>query len=100
MIHQVDRELIERLVEENQMHSRFHMIYNEEGTAYLNLPAGTIRRKPLDAISSDLTSEKLSAICGNIDYVSDNYLIEIGLLYEFRELIDRIEEIWKDYLTK
>jgi hypothetical protein len=31
---------------------------------------------------------------------SDNYLIEMGLLYEFRELIDRIEEIRKDYLTK
>jgi hypothetical protein len=30
----------------------------------------------------------------------DHYLNEMTLLYEFRELIDRIEEIWKDYLTK
>jgi hypothetical protein len=29
----------------------------------------------------------------------DQYLNEMTLLYEFRELIDRIEEIWKEYLT-
>jgi hypothetical protein len=27
------------------------------------------------------------------------YLNEMTLLYEFRELIDRIGEIWKDYFT-
>jgi hypothetical protein len=30
---------------------------------------------------------------------SDDYLNEMALLYEFKELINRIEEIWKDYLT-
>jgi len=29
-----------------------------------------------------------------------HYLNEMTLLYEFREVIDQIEEIWKDYLTK
>jgi hypothetical protein len=30
----------------------------------------------------------------------EDYLNEMTLLHEFRELINRIEEIWKDYLTK
>jgi hypothetical protein len=30
----------------------------------------------------------------------DQYLNEMILLYEFRELIDRVEEIWKEYLSK
>jgi hypothetical protein len=30
----------------------------------------------------------------------DRYLNEMTLLYEFRDLMDQIEEIWKDYLTK
>jgi hypothetical protein len=30
----------------------------------------------------------------------DDHLREMTLLYEFRDLMDRIEEIWKDYLTK
>jgi hypothetical protein len=30
----------------------------------------------------------------------NQYLHEMTLLYEFRDVIHRIEEIWKDYLTK
>jgi hypothetical protein len=30
----------------------------------------------------------------------DQYLNEMTLLYEFRELTERFEEIWKEYLTK
>jgi hypothetical protein len=30
----------------------------------------------------------------------EGYLNEMTLLYEFRELIDRIGEIWKDYFVK
>jgi hypothetical protein len=29
----------------------------------------------------------------------DDYLNGMTLLYEFRELINRIEEVWKGYLT-
>jgi hypothetical protein len=28
----------------------------------------------------------------------DDYLGEITFLYEFREVVSRMEEIWKDYL--
>jgi len=30
----------------------------------------------------------------------DNYLNEITFLYEFREVLDRMEEIWKDYFVE
>jgi hypothetical protein len=30
----------------------------------------------------------------------DQYLNEMTLLYEFRDVINQIEEIWKDYLTQ
>ena len=30
----------------------------------------------------------------------DNYLNEITFFYEFREILDRIKEIWEDYLMK
>jgi hypothetical protein len=30
----------------------------------------------------------------------DQYLNEMTLLYEFRDVIDRIEEVWKDYFTR
>jgi hypothetical protein len=30
----------------------------------------------------------------------DQYLNEIALLYEFRDVMSRIEEVWKDYLIK
>jgi hypothetical protein len=30
----------------------------------------------------------------------DDYLNEITFLYEFRDVVNRVEKIWKDYLTK
>ena len=81
------------------LHGRF---YDEEGTAHLNLPIGIHKAK---TIGCDKLRPNLRKSCRRFVEIStavssDNYLIEIGLLYEFRELIDRIEEIWKDYLTK
>jgi hypothetical protein len=81
------------------LHGRF---YDEEGTAHLNLPIGTHKAK---TIGCDKLRPNLRKSCRRFVEIStavssDNYLIEIGLLYEFRELIDRIEEIWKDYLMK
>ena len=81
------------------LHGRF---YDEEGTAHLNLPIGIHKAK---TIGCDEPRPNLRKSCRRFVEIStavspDNYLIEMGLLYEFRELIDRIEEIWKDYLTK
>jgi hypothetical protein len=81
------------------VHRRF---YDEEGTAHLNLPIGIHKAK---TIGCDKLRPNLRKSCRRFVEIStaassDNYLIEMGLLYEFRELIDRIEEIRKDYLTK
>ena len=80
------------------LHGRF---YDEAGTAYVNLPAET----QVTTIGCDKLRPGLRKSCRRFVETSravslEDYLNEMTLLYEFRELIDRIEEIWKDYLTK
>ena len=81
------------------LHGRF---YDEEGTAYLNLPIGIHKAKTIgcDELRPNLRKSCRRFVEISTAVSSENYLIEMGLLYEFRELIDRIEEVWKDYLTK
>ncbi len=81
------------------LHGRF---YDEEGTAHLNLPIGIHKA---ETIGCDKLRPNLRKSCRRFVEIStaassDNYLIEMGFLYEFRELSNRIEEIWKDYLIK
>jgi hypothetical protein len=105
MIRQAVDEEIDRAIQLRKnkcircLHGRF---YDEEGTAHLNLPIGIHKAK---TIGCDEFRPNLRKSCRRFVEIStaassDNYFIEMGLLYEFRELIDRIEEIWKDYLTK
>jgi hypothetical protein len=80
------------------LHGRF---YDETGTAHVNLPVKT-RAK---TIGCDKLRPNLRKSCKRFVEISmadslDTYLNKMTLLYEYRELIDRIEEIWKDYLTK
>jgi hypothetical protein len=81
------------------LHGRF---YDEEGIAYMNLPIGLHRAQ---RIGCDKLRPSLRKSCRRFVEMSktsslDNYLNEMTLLYEFREMIDGIEEIWKDYFTK
>jgi len=81
------------------LHGRF---YDEEGTAHLNLPVGVHRAQ---AIGCDKLRPNLRKSCRRFVETSrtislEDYLNEMTLLYEFRELIDQIEEIWKGYLKK
>lgn len=81
------------------LHGRF---YDEEGAAYINLPIGIHRAQ---TIGCDKLRPNLKKSCRRFVEISmtaslDDYLSEMGLLYEFKEFINRIEEIWKDYLTK
>jgi hypothetical protein len=81
------------------LHGRF---YDEEGTAHLNLPVGIHR---VQTIGCDKLRQNLRKSCRRFVETSrtislGDYLNEMTLLYEFRELIDRIEEIWKGYLIK
>jgi hypothetical protein len=80
-------------------HGRF---YDEEGTAHLNLPVGVHRAQ---TIGCDKLRPNLRKSCRRFVETSrtislEDYLNEMTLLYEFRELIDQIEEIWKGYLKK
>ena len=80
------------------LHGRF---YDEEGTAHLNLPVGVHRAQ---TIGCDKLRPNLRKSCRRFVETSrtislEDYLNEMTLLYEFRELIDQIEEIWKGYLT-
>ena len=104
MIHQAVDEEIDRAIELRKtrcircLHGRF---YDETGTAHVNLPVRTQAR----TIGCDKLRPNLKKRCKRFVEISmadslDHYLNEMTLLYEFRELIDRIEEIWKDYLVK
>jgi hypothetical protein len=104
MIHQGVDEEIDRAIELRKtrcircFHGRF---YDETGAAHVTLPVRTQAK----TIGCDKLRPNLKKSCKRFVEMSmadslDRYLNEMTLLYEFRELIDRIEEIWKDYLTK
>jgi hypothetical protein len=80
------------------LHGRF---YDEEGTAHLNLPLGVHKAQ---TIGCDKVRPNLRKSCRRFVEMSmaaslDDYLNEITFLYEFRKVVGRFEEIWKDYLT-
>jgi hypothetical protein len=104
MIRQAVDEEIDRAIQLRKtrcircLHGRF---YDEEGTAHMNLPV----RTRAETIGCDKLRPSLRKSCRRFVEMSkaaslDQYLNEMVLLYEFRELIDRIEEIWKEYLTQ
>jgi hypothetical protein len=77
------------------LHGRF---YDEAGTAYVNLPVKT----RAVAIGCDQFRPGLRKSCRRFVEMSmaaslGQYLNEMTLLYEFRDLITRMEEVWKDY---
>jgi hypothetical protein len=104
MIRQTVDEEIDRAIQLRKtrcvrcLHGRF---YDEAGTAHANLPVET----KAEAFGCDKLRPSLRKSCRRFVEMSvaaslDQYLNEMTLLYEFRDLINRIEEIWKDYLAK
>jgi len=104
MIRQAVDEEIDRAIQLRKtrcircLHGRF---YDEAGTAHVDLPV----RTRAETIGCDKLRPSLRKSCRRFVEMSkvaslDQYLNEMTLLYEFRELIDTIEEIWKDYFTK
>jgi hypothetical protein len=103
MIRQAVDEEIDRGIELRKtkcircLHGRF---YDEVGTAYVNLPVKT----RAETIGCDKLRPSLRKSCRRFVENSmvnslEDHLNEMTLLYEFRGVINRIEEIWKDYLT-
>jgi hypothetical protein len=80
------------------LHMRF---YDREGVSHANLPIranqayiiGCDRVRPTSRVRCRRFVEGAKAIS------LEDYLNKMTHLYEFRELINRIEEIWKEYLT-
>ncbi|OGP62241.1 MAG: hypothetical protein A2169_05555 [Deltaproteobacteria bacterium RBG_13_47_9] len=81
------------------LHMRF---YDQSGSAHVRLPRGTRRAHN---IGCDKLRPDLERKCRRFEETPfavslEDYLSEMILLYEFRDLIDQMEEIWKDYLIK
>jgi len=104
MIRQAMDEEIDRAIELRKtrcvrcLHGRF---YDEAGTAHPNLPVKT----RAETVGCDKLRPSLRKSCRRFVEMStaaslDQYLNEMTLLYEFRDVIHRIEEVWKSYLTK
>jgi hypothetical protein len=77
------------------LHGRF---YDEAGIDYVNLP---IKTRAL-TIGCDKLRPSLRKSCRRFVEISTassvgQYLNGITLLYEYRELIDQVDEIWEDY---
>jgi hypothetical protein len=104
MIRQAVDEEIDRAIELRKtkcircLHGRF---YDGLGAAHANLPVKT----RATTIGCDKLQPSLRKSCRRFVETSqavslEGYINEMTLLYAFRELINRIEEIWKDYLVK
>jgi hypothetical protein len=105
MIRQAADEEIDRAIQLRKnrclrcIHGRF---YDRSETAYSSLP---LDEKLTKAFGCDELQPALRKTCIRFVEVStahslEDYLNEMAFLYEFREMVDRMEEIWKDYLTK
>jgi len=104
MVCQAVEEEIDRAIELRKtkcircLHGRF---YDEAGTAYVNLPVKT----RAVAIGCDQLRPGLRKSCRRFVEMSmaaslDDYFNEVTFLYELRDVLNRIEEIWKDYFIK
>lgn len=102
MIRQAADEEIDRAIELRKnrclrcIHGRF---YDRSGTAFENLP---MTATLVQAIGCDQLRPNLRKTCKRfvetvMAHSLEDYLDEMNFLYEFREWIDQIEEIWKDY---
>jgi len=102
MIRQTVNEEIDRTIELRKtkcircLHGRF---YDEEGSAHPSLPVGV---HIAQTIGCDKLSPSLRKSCRRFVEISTassigQYLNGMTLLYEFRELIDEVDEIWEDY---
>ena len=79
------------------VHGRF---YDELGTPHMNLPIGIIR---VQTIGCDKLQPSLRKRCRRFVEMTratslEDYLGEMALLYELREMFERFKEIWEDYL--
>ncbi len=78
------------------IHGRF---YDDCGTAFENLPIApnSVQTIGCDRLRPDLRKTCRRFVETSTAHSLEEYLDEMSFLYEFRELVDQIEEIWKEY---
>jgi hypothetical protein len=105
MIQQVVDEEIDRAIQIRKnrclrcIHGRF---YDRSETPYSSLP---FDEKLTRAFGCDRLRPTLQKSCRRFVEVSTahslgDYLNELAVLYEFREMVERMDEIWKNYFLK
>jgi hypothetical protein len=105
MIEQVVDEEIDRSIQMRKnrclrcIHIRF---YDRAETAYFDLPPD---EKLARTIGCDQYRKSLQKTCrrfmeSSTAHSLEDYLSEVTLLYEFREWVEQIEDMWKDYFNK
>lgn len=76
--------------------------FDEKGAPHLNLPIGTRR---IEIIGCEETDRDDRERCQHFVETSmaislEDYLGDMAILYELREIFDRFDEIWRDYLAR
>ena len=105
MLHQAMDEEIDRAVQLRSnkclrcVHGRF---YDEAGMPHVNLPLGSLQIQAIgcDQLRPDLRRRCRRYVEARLAASLEDYLDEMTLLYEFRDAIDRMNEVWKEYFTK
>lgn len=76
--------------------------FDEEGASHSDFPVGAERARVIGCdVSSPLSGKECrSFVERSLAASLNDYLDEMSILYEVREMFDRFERIWEDYLTK
>jgi len=76
--------------------------FDESGASHSTFPIGEERARVIgcEMISSPSGVECRSFIESSLAISIGDYLDEMSILYEVKEIFDQFERIWEDYLTK
>ncbi len=76
--------------------------FDETGTGHVHVPSGS--HAPAVTIGCEHPSLPGTSCVGFIEKLDavpiEEYITEVALLYEVKEMFDEIEEIWDEYLNK
>jgi hypothetical protein len=81
------------------VHGRF---YDEAEMPHVSLPLGTgrVQATGCDRLRPELRKKCRRFVETGMAASLEDYLNEITLLYEFKDVIDRMNRIWEDYLAR
>ncbi len=76
--------------------------FDEEGAPHTTLPAGDEKARVVgcEIVSSPFGEECRRFVESSLATSLEDYLDEMSILYEVKEMFEGFERIWEDYLTK